>query len=339
MAIVTRCPACGTVFRVTPPQLQARGGSVRCGRCLTVFDGFKTLSMGPESEAAEEFPTSGSEADITVPTVPLPTGSKRTSLVPQVTAPANREDPAPPPAPVDERAPAQPPAGHAPPVPSSAPAFKLEAVSATELAAAAAGALRTRSDAATDAGDFGPPPEQLTLEDHLFLEESRDARARVVRLWAGGAVLLLVVLAAQVAYSYRGEIAARYPGLRPQLTRLCEMMGCGIYLPQRPQLISIEASDLQATDPARPALIQLTATVRNHATYDLGLPALDLVLTNSRDHTLARRIFQPREYLEAGRNPLAGLPARAEFTINLELDTTDLRPAGFRLELMAASPQ
>ena len=117
------------------------------------------------------------------------------------------------------------------------------------------------------------------------------------------------------------------------------MMGCVIHLPQRPQLIVIEASDLQATDPARPAVIQLTATVRNHAGYDLGFPALDLVLTNSRDHTLARRIFQPREYLEPGRNPLAGIPAKAEMTINLELDTADLRPAGFRIDLMAASPQ
>ena len=53
MAIVTRCPACGTVFRVAPPQLQARDGAVRCGRCLTVFDGFKTLSNLPEPRAAE----------------------------------------------------------------------------------------------------------------------------------------------------------------------------------------------------------------------------------------------------------------------------------------------
>ena len=177
------------------------------------------------------------------------------------------------------------------------------------------------------------------MEDHLFLEKTREARARGARLWAGGAALVLLALVAQVAFFYRGEIAAHAPAVRPQLTRLCEMMGCVIHLPQRPQLIAIEASDLQATDPARPAVIQLTATVRNHAGYDLGFPALDLVLTNSRDHTLARRIFQPREYLEPGRNLLAGIPAKAEMTINLELDTADLQPAGFRIDLMAASPQ
>ena len=52
MAIVTRCPACNTVFRVAPPQLQARNGMVRCGRCMTVFDGFKTLSTAPEPAGA-----------------------------------------------------------------------------------------------------------------------------------------------------------------------------------------------------------------------------------------------------------------------------------------------
>lgn len=40
----TRCPHCRTVFRVTPQQLQASSGQVRCGRCQGVFDAFATLS-------------------------------------------------------------------------------------------------------------------------------------------------------------------------------------------------------------------------------------------------------------------------------------------------------
>lgn len=34
----TRCPSCETSLNVTPTQLQARGGRVRCGICHTVFD-------------------------------------------------------------------------------------------------------------------------------------------------------------------------------------------------------------------------------------------------------------------------------------------------------------
>src|SRR6185436_6660359 len=184
------------------------------------------------------------------------------------------------------------PAAPAPPPPAfAAPPFKLEAVSATELAAAAGAETDppARSHAAEEVRDFGPAPEQLTLEDHLFLEDNREARARKARWWAAGAALALALLASQAVYFYRGEIAGHYPPLRPPLARLCAGIGCVIKLPQRPELIAIEASDLQATDPARPAVIQLTATVRNHASYDVGFPALDLVLTNSRDHTLARR--------------------------------------------------
>lgn len=36
--IRTRCPACLTVFRVRPEQLQARSGHVRCGHCFRPFD-------------------------------------------------------------------------------------------------------------------------------------------------------------------------------------------------------------------------------------------------------------------------------------------------------------
>lgn len=35
--MITRCPKCGTAFRVTPSQLQSAKGSVRCGSCLNVF--------------------------------------------------------------------------------------------------------------------------------------------------------------------------------------------------------------------------------------------------------------------------------------------------------------
>src|SRR3954465_3007536 len=56
MSIVTQCPSCGTKFRVTPPQLQAQHGMVRCGRCAQVFDGFKTLATLPDTPPADLTP-------------------------------------------------------------------------------------------------------------------------------------------------------------------------------------------------------------------------------------------------------------------------------------------
>jgi len=47
MALTTRCPQCGTSFKVVPDQLRVRNGLVRCGACSTVFDGRACLV--PES--------------------------------------------------------------------------------------------------------------------------------------------------------------------------------------------------------------------------------------------------------------------------------------------------
>lgn len=44
MSLVTRCPSCYTVFKVTPEQLQTRDGEVRCGRCAMVFNAFDNLA-------------------------------------------------------------------------------------------------------------------------------------------------------------------------------------------------------------------------------------------------------------------------------------------------------
>lgn len=53
MALVTLCPGCRTTFRVTPNQLKAHGGDVRCGECRQVFNSFATLITVDESEIGD----------------------------------------------------------------------------------------------------------------------------------------------------------------------------------------------------------------------------------------------------------------------------------------------
>ena len=56
----TRCPECGTVFRVTSEQLRRKAGKVRCGHCQAVFNAFdhwqsdtdETLIAAPVEEPA-----------------------------------------------------------------------------------------------------------------------------------------------------------------------------------------------------------------------------------------------------------------------------------------------
>lgn len=277
MSIVTQCPSCGTTFRVTPPQLQAQHGMVRCGRCAQVFDGFKTLATLSDTMQPEVPPDSA-------PMAPVAT----TANVDPVRQPATD-------------------------------------------------ALPALREAATDETRAKVRAPAVDSEPLLFAQSDFAAPApRGGGGWALGSLLMVAGLAAQGAYFYRGDIAASLPEARPQLAKMCEFLRCTVALPQRPRQLSIEASDMQATDPANPGLIALTATLRNNATTELGYPALDVVLTNTKEHTVARRIFLPAEYLVAVKEPRGGIAPNAEVTVRLDLETGDLGAAGFRLDLMAA---
>jgi hypothetical protein len=148
--------------------------------------------------------------------------------------------------------------------------------------------------------------------------------------------LAFIVLALQLAYAARGELAARYPGLRTMFSSFCERVGCKLSFPHNPELVKIEASDVRMLDASRPQIVQLTATLRSYAGYYVAYPALDLVLTNANEHALVRRVFVPQEYLGPNRDPNAGFAPRAEITIALDLDTGNENAAGFRLDLLAA---
>ena len=60
MNLVTRCPTCGTAFRVQRDQLAAHFGTVRCGKCGGVFNGVAALvDEGTERVALDPSPQLG----------------------------------------------------------------------------------------------------------------------------------------------------------------------------------------------------------------------------------------------------------------------------------------
>ncbi len=317
MSLLTRCTHCHTVFRITPEQLQAHGGRVRCGRCMQVFDGM--IALAPDT-----------------PAIPQPVAvSPATAMSPEMAPETQNSPPAP------EFLPALPaePAAAMPPEPE------------TGSSDAGVGAIR---DAGGDAPETGAPevPAETSVPEPVIEAEAESLAAATAdnpfihepvpeprRPWLAAACMLLTaVLAAQAVFFYRGELAARHPLARQWLNAACAYAGCTVPLPRETKPVLIEASDLQLVDPAHPDRIQLTATLRNHAGHDVAYPALDLVLTNATDHTLARRIFLPMDYLGKDRDPHAGLTANAELTVRLTLDTGNLGAAGFRLALLPAPP-
>ncbi len=363
MSMTTKCPSCGTTFRVTPQQLQAQRGRVRCGRCAAVFDGFKalatlrdesTLDAAPAAVRNEREPVEAPPhqlvGDQHAPVfdapgaAPQPEAVAPPSLPSVISAP---ETPPPPPAAVSAALAPVPQAvipeavapaavEAEPAAPATPPMQKTELVMPPPAVVMPDPAPLVLSEPAAPmpvqpvAASESPPASFVSPFDVEPLPRRRSGA------WAFGILLLVIALAAQGIYFYRGEIAARVPEARPYLNKMCEYFRCTVALPQNPRQISIEASDMQATDPANPGQIALTATLRNQATNALGFPALDVVLTNVKEHTVARRIFLPADYLDGGRDPRTGIQPNAEVTVRLNLETGDLGAAGFRLDLLAA---
>lgn len=293
MSLLTRCPRCRTLFRVTPAQLQARAGTVRCGRCMNVFDAYEALAADPHHA--------------------LPAPSQPAA------------------APAEARAPAESPQSFV-----TAPGIE------NASAVTAGVAFPTASAAPTETRSTAADAPSVTTGDDDDAEADRPRASALLRkptaaqLWSVGSAALLVLFVIQAVFAYRSELAARYPSVRSAYTAICERAGCTVTLPRRTDLVRIEASDVHMIDANRPQLVQLTATLRSYASYDLAYPALDLVLTNANEHALARRIFTPDEYLDQTRDPQSGIAGNAEITVALDLDTGNLNASGFRLDLLPA---
>jgi len=100
MALTTRCPQCGTSFKVVPDQLRVRNGLVRCGACSTVFDGRACLlpASGAPSTPSAVPPVVAPAAAAAAPVLATPPVTPAAPAAP-VAAPPPRYVPAPSPSP------------------------------------------------------------------------------------------------------------------------------------------------------------------------------------------------------------------------------------------------
>lgn len=164
-------------------------------------------------------------------------------------------------------------------------------------------------------------------------DQARDARVRKRRIvWGTVIGVLAMLLALQLVYAMRDQIAGAWPAARPALDRLCKPLGCTVSLPRRTEQLAIESSDLQ-TDPQRPSIVVLMASLRNRGSSLVAHPSLELTLTNAQDQAVARRVFQPADYLTDPSAAERGMTGMAEVNVRIALDTGDLKPAGYRLFL------
>ena len=298
--MITHCPSCHTHFRVHAEQLAARAGQVRCGKCSRVFDALEHLieELAParESPAAHEFPAVCADAAAAEPAL-APTPEADPSAEEQEPARAQTAGVA------GETLVAGAETSGAPvPAPASAPPADVEPEAAS----------------AANAFDFGPIA-------------AADPAARRWP-WMLGALLLLLTLFAQATYYYRSALVVLFPELKPHATALCVTLGCELTLPRRLELMSIEASDLQA-DTANPNIMVLSATLKNRAIFDQQLPLLELTLTDAQDQPVVRRVLAPQDYIGKAVNIQAGFGANTEIAVKVFVEGSQVKATGYRLYL------
>lgn len=322
----SRCPDCGTVFRVTSEQLRLKAGKVRCGHCHAVFNAFDHLLVGvgtaevpasgtaspaslPEDQAISvasdwpvEFDAEQADDRATVPDTVVAAVDDDTDAVWREAAAAE--------VPPDEPEPALPEASAESVDVSTQAARHAGLVAARELADTAAYSRWSAGALAGDfSGGFDDGEHRSPLWPYLLVF-----------------LVLLSVLLGQLAYHFRTEVVQRFPSVLP----LYSALGVAVPLPREASLVSIETSDLQA-DNAR-GLFVLNATLKNRANWDQAWPSLELTLTDINDRVVARRVIDAADYLKSDISP-ERFPRQTETPVRLWIEARDIGATGYRLYL------
>jgi len=333
MSLATRCPSCGTVFRVVSDQLKVSEGWVRCGRCTEVFNAaerlFELEPGGPtpaapaDRQAAEvhRLPVRG-EAASSAAEVPMgaslaPPRAAAEPATPEATS-ADRDEAA------DESpfksgtAASATAAVEAPPEP--APAAAVGATAESQHAEPEATATAT---ATAEVAESAATPEFIRRADRAARWRHPSRRGPLVAL----ALLLLALLAGQIGMHYRDALAAGWPATQPWLQAACQVVGCRIDAPRRIDSLNVDSSGLVRL-PDSP-LYRLSLVVQNKSSTTVRMPAVDLVLTDGQGQATVRRVFSATELGHSG----ASLPPRGEASLQATLDLGERRVAGYTVEL------
>ena len=315
MALITRCPGCGTLFKVVPDQLRISEGWVRCGQCAEVFEASGDLQ---QSDAVHH------------------------SVQPLVHFP----DLPPEPSPAVSVLEWKPELLEAPPVePPSETVGLPEPVKVTPEPEVLEPAAERMESPATLASPLAEdvPDSPSALEPELLSNAAATAysfvrepasQARVRRpvlrgLWVASAALLVAALVLQGIVHGRDRIAAVWPETKPLLQAACVSLGCTVQALRKIDAIVIDSSTLSALQ--NEDAYRLNMVLKNQAKLDLAVPAIEFVLTDIDEQAVFRRVLTPAELGAVSRVLFAG----REWVSSVDLRVLDNpnkgRIVGYRL--------
>ena len=311
--LATRCPACGTVFRVVPDQLRVSEGWVRCGRCSDVFNAAESL-VDLETGTARRL-------NFEPPAPPPPPEPEPDPLPPEPEYEENFDfravrDPQPYQEPRQQAHGETDRLRHGPqdeprfdPEPAAESVLPVVDTPESRFAADAADAFETTT-AETRPGQTQTPSFVRRAER---AQRWRHPRVRLALALVG--LLAALGLAAQATVAYRDLVAARSPALKPVLQQACAWLSCTVAAAHAIDSITVESSGLVRVE--KSSIYKLSVALRNRAGIELAMPALDLSLTDAQGKLLARRVLRAAE-LGA---PATTLPAGRDVNLQATLQT------------------
>jgi predicted Zn finger-like uncharacterized protein len=174
-----------------------------------------------------------------------------------------------------------------------------------------------------------PEPRAPSVSPLILETAPKPGRAGRI-LWSAASVGLAVLLAGQLVWLYRAELAAQ-PPLTEYVAMFCEQLGCE--LPSAHDLHRVEFETSMAPHPRYENALRLRAELINRSARPQPFPRLEVTLTDSAGAVVARRGFAPRLYL-------APAVANGEMGTNiahhvaLDLTNPDNRAVGYEVRLL-----
>ncbi len=300
MSLITRCPACGTLFKVVADQLKMSQGWVRCGQCAEVFDAQGHMA----GAAAVPSAPAPLQAEIaTVVAVPAPAeqtamASELTAATAPVAAPSSL-----PRAALSDFADSNwyntvnPPApqGDAGAADAGTPSSLSPNPSADELAAVGANSLPASLQ--PDRTQAAVPADALPNFVRQAQRQQRWQSPWVRALLLLVAAALLVALAGQIAVQERDRIASQEPRALPWLQELCTVIGCSVGPLKHIEAVVVDASSFNKlrTD-GKLELYKLGINLKNTSALSVALPHIELSLNDAQDQPVLRRVLNPADF-------------------------------------------
>lgn len=198
-------------------------------------------------------------------------------------------------------------------------------LSSAATTAASAAALATEPTApATPVSATAPEEPGFVTRSRRNAQWGKASRIGM----ACGIPLLLGALAFQVVATFRNPLSANVPALKPALVSACVLLGCKVDLPSQIDVLAIEQGELQTM---ADNIFSFATSLRNQSATAQGWPHIELILNDSADKPVLRRVFAPREYLPPGADVEHGFLPRSEQAVKLHFELSRVKASGYHI--------